>query len=299
MRIPVIIFLISVSIPCLSGEPHTEQYIATKTKQIQFIRKLFYEKRHFECIAETRRYLFYNPDVDENKKNALMFFITANYYLGAQYSRATKIATEELPLNYTPGRILLSQSLKKSGHFDQSFRALENLAYPSSDPFLRYELLIRKADALIALGKYDEAAQEIELQEKFFSSQNLRDFSSALSTFTKNPPRNACHAMLYSAVIPGAGQVYAGKYFDGLLSFAAVFLSGFGAWYYHKQGDASLRNFCAAFTGIFYLGNMYGAYNSASAANRLALKKRTDEIVNRFIPAYDPMRFTEIPEIAP
>lgn len=299
MRLSVVIFLFIASLPCVGAETQPGMHIAGGTKQAQFIRKLFAEKRHFECIAETRRYLFHNSDMEENKKNALTYFIAANYYLGAQYASAAKIIAEELPPDYTPGRILLSQTLKKSGLFVQSLHAFEGLEYPAGDPFLWYELLIRKADALIALGKYDEAAREIESQEKFFASEKLRDFSSALSSYPKNPPCDAGRAMLYSAVFPGAGQVYAGKYFDGLLSLAAVFLSGFAAWHYHTQGDGSLRNFFAFFTGVFYLGNIYGGYNSASAANRLALKKHDDEIKNRFIPSYDPLRFTEIPEIAP
>lgn len=299
MRISTIIFLFSVSLPCMAAETHSGKHIAAGIKQVQFIRKLYDEKRHFECIAETHRYLFHNPELEENKKNALMFFIAANYYLGAQYSSAAKIAAEKLPPDYPAGRILLSQALKKSGHSNQSFRALEGLEFPAGDPFLRYELLIRKADALIAIGKYNEALREIESQEKFFSSEKLRNFSSALSSIPKNPPCDEGRAMLYSALFPGAGQAYAGKYFDGFLSFVAVFLSGFGTWYYHKQGNVSIRNFFSVFTGIFYLGNIYGSYNSASAANRFASKKYYDEIVDRFIPSYDPLRFTEIPEIVP
>ncbi len=283
---------------CSAFAQSAEKNIPASEKQKKFIQKLFSEKRHFECIAETRRYLFNNPTIEENKKNALSYFIAANYYLGAQYSSAVKIATEELPANYIPGKILLSQALKKAGYLDVSYHAFDGLAYPD-DPFLRYELLIRKADALIVLGKYDEAAREIESQEKFFSSEKLQKFSSALSSFPKNPSCDVSRAVLYSAVIPGAGQVYAGKYFDGFLSFAAVFVSGFGTWYYHQQGDASLRNFFAVFTGIFYAGNIYGGFNSASAVNRRALKKYNDEITSRFIPPYEPLRCTEIPEIMP
>ncbi len=283
---------------CSAFAMPAEKNISASEKQKHFIRKLFAEKRHFECIAETRRYLFNNSTIEENKKNALSYFIAANYYLGAQYSSASIIATKELPANNIQGRILLSQALKKSGNLDLSYHAFDGLAYPD-DPFLRYELLIRKADALIALGKYNEAAREIESQEKFFLSKKLMDFSSALSSFPKNSPRNVGSAILYSAIIPGAGQIYAGKYFDGILSFAAVFLSGFGTWYYHTKGDASVRNFFAVFTGVFYAGNIYGGYNSASAANRDALKKFNDHIVNRFIPPYDPLRLTETPEIMP
>lgn len=298
MRIPKVIALIVASLHFLAAGMPDEKCI-TATKQTQFIRKLFDQKRYFECIAETRRLAFLYPHHTEDTKNALRYFIAVNYFLGGQYLSAAKVVDEELPTDYVPGRILLSQALKKTEHARESLQVLDNLASPSDDPLLRYEYLVRKTDALIAIEKYDEAARELASQEKFFSSAKLREFSMSLTTFQKETPYRPYHAALYSAAFPGLGQAYAGKYFDGLLSLAAVFLTGFATVHYYRQGDDALAAFFASFSIIFYAGNIYGGYNSAVAANRAAFQKKFDAEITPHIPPYDPLRIIEIPGIVP
>ncbi len=293
-----IAFLLSLS--AFAAQHDATPSVAATEKQKQFIQKLFSEKRHFECIAETRRYLFLNQYLDADSKHKLVFFMAANYFLGAQYTSAVKIISEELPPDYTHGRILLSQALKKTGRLEESFHALETLVYPSDDPFLRYELLLRKTESLIALGKYDDAAREIASQKAFFSSSHsLLDISAALSSLNGKPPLDAQRAALYSAICPGAGHVYAGTYIDGILSFAAVLLTAFAAQHYYRNDEQGLGGLFAFFSAVLYAGNIYGAYNAASAANRAFFQKTYSESIAPLIPAYEPLRFMEMPESAP
>ncbi|MCX7680294.1 MAG: hypothetical protein N2316_13910 [Spirochaetes bacterium] len=266
-------------------------------KQLQFIKTLFNENRYFDCIAETRRYLLLNPTIDDTTKTALTYFIAANYYLGGQYQSAEKIVHEELPENYIPGKILLSQSFNKLGFFEKSLHTLKEMSYPESDPLLRYEILMRKIDALIALHKYDEAVREIDSQKIFFNSAKLDELSSMLASFVQKPPFDETRAMIYSSVLPGAGQWYAQRYFDSILSFIAVFSAGLSTVYFHRQGNESMRGFCALFCALFYIGNIYGAYNSAVSTNRMATQKFHDHIRNDYIHPYDPRRYIELKSI--
>jgi hypothetical protein len=78
--------------------------------------------------------------------------------------------------------------------------------------------------------------------------------------------KSAGIAALASAVVPGAGKVYAGRLGEGVAAFLTVgSLGGITAANWKKHGSKDWRtilsgSLCAA----FYLGNIYGSYMSVS-----------------------------------
>lgn len=68
-----------------------------------------------------------------------------------------------------------------------------------------------------------------------------------------------------SAIVPGAGRVYIGRWQDGLSSLALVGLPGyFAADGFARDGSQSVRGWLLGTTaGILYLGNIYGSWIGA------------------------------------
>lgn len=74
-------------------------------------------------------------------------------------------------------------------------------------------------------------------------------------------------AALLSAIVPGAGRMYTGKWQDGLSSLVLV---GLPAWFavggFERDGVASARGWLLGTTAsVLYLGNIYGSYIGAAA----------------------------------
>jgi TolA-binding protein len=85
------------------------------------------------------------------------------------------------------------------------------------------------------------------------------------------PYRSPWMAGLLSCLLPGAGQVYAGAYKDGLLSLlvnGALIAASYEAIDKEVYGAGGLVSLV---TLTFYSGNIYGAVNSAHHANMEAL----------------------------
>lgn len=75
--------------------------------------------------------------------------------------------------------------------------------------------------------------------------------------------KNALIAVLLSAVLPGGGRIYAGRLGDGLFSMSTVILPAIAAYFYYRIDNDYLMYGASALAGLFYLGELYGAYNSA------------------------------------
>ena len=71
-----------------------------------------------------------------------------------------------------------------------------------------------------------------------------------------------------SAVLPGSGQVYNGRYQDALGAFALNALVISGAWLAFDDDNPALGLVCSIFALGWYKGNIYGAVNGAHKYNR-------------------------------
>ncbi|MCH7732868.1 MAG: membrane protein insertion efficiency factor YidD [Candidatus Marinimicrobia bacterium] len=66
-----------------------------------------------------------------------------------------------------------------------------------------------------------------------------------------------------SAIIPGAGRIYAGRTWDGLFGFLTFALVLNTTYLNYQNGNRVSTTVLGIGTGIFYLGEIYGAYRSA------------------------------------
>jgi len=66
-----------------------------------------------------------------------------------------------------------------------------------------------------------------------------------------------------SAILPGTGRMYSGRFLDGLMGMWMVLLPGRATYGSLQQGQSMKGNFFTGITLIFWLGEIYGAYRTA------------------------------------
>ncbi len=89
--------------------------------------------------------------------------------------------------------------------------------------------------------------------------------TSHLNNSTKKSP---VVAGLLSAILPGSGRMYAGRWFDGLMGFVMVYLTASTALDASKSEHNFQKSFSYSMAGIFYVGEIYGAYRTAKYYQR-------------------------------
>jgi hypothetical protein len=93
--------------------------------------------------------------------------------------------------------------------------------------------------------------------------------------------RNRAVSTLFSAAIPGLGQVYSGRWGDGIYSFLTVVGSGLITNYYYHNDDSKIKfSIFSVLTAFFWAGNVYGANISARDYNSYQINQYLSKIDN-------------------
>jgi len=281
---PIIIFLIS---PLTPGGAET-----FLEKQKNFPLELYKRGRYFDSIAEARRLqLFY-------KHEGLNYFIYSAYFRKGEYGTVInnyqyRDESAELKL---PAALLVSRSYFEIGNMGGSAGVIENYTYEDAGSF-HLDLFNTRIDPFLYADDFQLMKREISIADPFLADDynfiRLRKELLARESITSKSPTGAA---VMSALLPGAGQVYSGYYSAGLLSFISVAAFLAGGVHYKKDGNDSRGGVLLFFSGLFYAGNIYGAYNAASLANDGMLSEYRRS-VNSVRAPYDPDRFYDIEKV--
>ena len=259
----------------------------TVARQKRFIRGLFSEHRFFDAVAETKRLRSMDPRI--GSRPDYDFFININYFLGGQYRSAAKGVTGGQGPVDARSRVLLSQSYLRLGMSGPSLRAVRGIGYNEVAGPFRYRLLARKAEAYAACGMFRELAAEAAAAEPYVPEREM------VALLRIEAERHAALrrtsvplAVALSVLFPGAGQMYAGRYISGIVSFLGVAAMAGGAVLFYRGGRRELSYTFIFFSSVLYLGNIYGAFNAAHAANEDREREYGDSLGRMHVPAYDP-----------
>jgi hypothetical protein len=282
LLLAVLLFMI---FPAVRGASAAEVDLVTKQKM--FIRDLFAQKRYFDVITETRRLMAFDQGAGSSRDYA--FFININYFLGGQYrSVVAAMASRSGPLDSRES-ILLSQPYLKMGLCGPALVTAARVPYGSVEAPRRYPLLARKAEAYIQCGLYRELVEEARAAEQYVpDGARLRLLRDEAEEYKRMPRKSVPLAVALSVFIPGAGQMYSGKWLQGAVSFVGVAALAGGAFLLHRQGHRKLAYTFVAFSSVFYLGTIYGAFNAARSANEDLEGAYREKLKRRCAPAYDP-----------
>lgn len=165
-------------------------------------------------------------------------------------------------------------------------------ALPGSDPLEAY----LKAYSLYKLRRHRECRDTLrghpwQSDARFLTFVSYLDegaYDAAMRAWPGHPPRLQEHpnisersptlAGIFSALLPGAGQLYAGRPMDALSSFMVTGLFAFAA-YEALREDVETTAFITGGLGlVFYLSGIYGAVNAAERYNNESHRRFRQEV---------------------
>ena len=265
---------------CLpSAYPAEKGLYITDEVQLKVGDTFMEEGEYYRAITEYKKLLILFPDSD--RADYALFRIGMAYYQGEEYEQSVR-SFSSLSGKY-PESAYLSESSYFQGlgywklkQFENARTAFDTLAetYPQSE-FAPPALV---AASLVSLeeGNIPVSTQRLErLIDRYPDhpvSAHGREAIPLLDQYEKLPQKSKTLAGVLSAILPGSGYIYAGRYGDGITAFLinalwiAGVVTGISAEYYAVAG-------IVAGVGVpFYLGNIYGSANAVQKWN-LNLKR--------------------------
>jgi len=222
--------------------------------------QLYKQKRYIEAISEARRLEKYDSNAE------LDFFIYGNYYLAGLYEKVILHYEGKTHSNLCTS-FLLSMSYLNLERYEESYNSLSMYKYGNANN--DFFLFRQRIFPLILLD--DRTKIKSECFETSHLSQKDNNFNQLISELLKYSSTTTLspeHSALLSALLPGAGQIYCARFFDGLISFASVAATAFAGYHFYKKDEKAISYTLFFFSGLFYTGNIYGAYNCAATENK-------------------------------
>ena len=261
--------------------------------EIKFIKDLYQNARYFDCIAEIGK-------IQLSKKNPeLEYFKFINYYLAEQYSTvianySVDISSNELRYN---SLFLLSSSYFKKGMYNESYDLLKDIGYNELPTELVFPMFLRRIESLTLTGDKSNIQNEIYKSDPLLSNDlNFIKLREELELYNKSDLKSSTYSAMMSAIIPGSGQIYSGYYLNGVISFLSVAVSAAGGLYMYEKGHKGISYTLFFFTGLFYGGNIFSAYNSAERRNYSTLQERYNSISSQYV-QYNPKEYIDIERV--
>lgn len=256
------------------------------SQESSFADKLMLEEDYFRAISEYKKLEFYSKN--QLIRDYCNFNIGKAYYLSGKYKSSIQIFA----------RMLNKDSLVYSNKSDLNiYLGLNYLGlkvYPLADNFLTQAVLndscsralFFRAFLYTESGNYNLAILDYDKIKQTGSKSKYQpaaiSFAQETSRIMSAPQKSAVLAGLFSAIIPGSGQVYSKHYYDGIQAF--LYVGAFSAATYlaykydsDKSNGYSNTIIGLSLTGFFHSANILGAAKTAEYFNF----KQKEESVNQ------------------
>lgn len=224
--------------------PQGIQDVSDTAKVRGFARVLEAEGDYFRAASEYKRLLYLNSDPIQ--KDSLRYTLAALYDKMGYYKN---------------GMAVLSKVSDTSSSSFRQARAV--FSYKLGDYALARAYWIGK-DSLVALAYLREG--------------NDRLVQRILPGYKLPHRKLPFIAGLLSAVVPGLGRIYDGRWADGLMAFTLIASSGLAAYHYNQKDNRGAEAFYGGLTAAFYLGDIYGSAMGAEIYNRRERERAADEL---------------------
>lgn len=236
-----------------------------RTSELSFAESLYQEGDYYRAVTEYKRFLHFkpnHPDAPHAHLNMARCFLHGKQWASGEKALTTLI--ENYP--HSPERdyaaLLYAETAYKQHNFTQTLERLSELNTNQTSP----RLLNHQADlrlwSLTSLGEYDQLIDEQQPSDQ--SSRINDDYLQLRQLPLKSP--NLAGGL--SAILPGSGQLYAGRYREAgmALLLNAAFLGG--GIQSIKTGNHVVGGILLFFEAGWYGGNIYNAMNSVHKHNR-------------------------------
>jgi len=234
-----------------------------------FADSLYKEQDYYRAITEYKRHLHrYPKDSDSDEVN---FSIGFSYYQGNKYDAATpyfqKLSTDSSPLSPS-AQFLLGQNHLMAERYEPALREWRQFSY--SHPNHSFRDAVHYQMSWVHFLKEDLQLMKKELSQIHAAPYQSRAsaFMNSMSRWDERPSLSPWLAGIFSAILPGSGQWYTGRFWDGLSALVINSLFAYGI-YYTLDRNYNVGAGVLTFVGIgFYGGNIASAIGSAHKYNQ-------------------------------
>ncbi|MBO5835420.1 MAG: hypothetical protein J6R12_05220, partial [Bacteroidales bacterium] len=131
------------------------------------------------------------------------------------------------------------------------------------------------------MSAYQQQAAAFDLQQPHYLRSEQLSLQTMFEERQALARKNPYLAATLSAVLPGAGKIYAGNLSEGVMSFVITgALAAITAEHWVKKGPQDWRSITfASLTGLSYISNVFGSYFSVQILQDHVLQKQTQAIL--------------------
>jgi hypothetical protein len=253
-----------------AGDFEAQYYDLREKEILQFSSDLFIAGEYYRAITEAGRYLSLFPQRPQAAEMAKM--IGDAYLLAHEWADAITAYDQFLlqfpgsprgnAVTFTKAIALLKQG--SAAEAERLFQLI--LGSPGREKkseAARWQILL-----LIRQNRLDE--EERLLKDRMVRPEIEPEaglIEELLAEKRNTPYKSPGTAGLLSALLPGSGQFYNGRYQDGTYSFLLNTLFLLGAWKAFDSDNYALGGVLALFEIGWYAGGIYGAVGGAHKAN--------------------------------
>lgn len=261
----------------LGSFPLIGQDLYDKESSLRFADYLFKTERFSESVAEYERVIFLGDDSERTRLKLLKAMDLA----GESEAALGRLSSWYKQLSEVP--LSMSMFYIKSQYRKQRYDLLL-LEIPQMKKLEAVPTAMLTSSIYLHQLNWDSALLPISDLERLDAPLGIKQ-RSLLEKGQSLPRKSPFIAAALSAIVPGSGKVYSGRWQDGLLSFLIVSST---AWLSYRSfdsdGSSSVRGWI--FGGIatgFYLGNIYGSQKAAKNVNQRYIKVYQAEVDRHFM----------------
>jgi TM2 domain-containing membrane protein YozV len=271
-RFTLIILLSTAQLSVVSAEERSDYYSPENIRK--FADFLYEQGDYLRAAGEYQRCLFFR----HRENDGIHYRIALCYRLGGKSDKA--IRTFETFIQTFPDSqltngahyhigvsyFLMEQFRQSVNYLDAALPHIADLRLrAASQELIGLSFLMQKR--WLEADKIFDGLQESNVAGVGESATLYHNYAIQ---GTQLPSRSPFLAGILSTIIPGAGRIYTGRIGDALTTLLTVSLTGWQAYDgFRRDGLSSVKGWAlGAFSGIFYVGNIYGSVISARVYNR-------------------------------
>lgn len=249
---------------------------------------LMQEEDYAAAITEFKRYLHFSSLEDIREHDAI-FNVGFCYYKLDDFGKAIntwQVLSEDERKN--ENFYMVRYAIANAYFFAQNYNLALNYfitvadepnIYQEKSSFMKFLSLLRENKVTVAKNELEKFITEFG--EKGDSVEYGKKILPYVNNLLRIKKKNILQSVFLSSILPGAGQIYCGRYGDGIFSFLVNSFFGTIAYTAHRRGTSTEKTVYSAISIFFYIGNIYGAFSAAKNYNdeqNFILLKKIDEI---------------------
>lgn len=261
------------SIQTAFSGPAISKDLLQATREINLGKIFARDADYYRAITSFKRALVLIPEADADHILEINHHMMTAYYLAGKYEETVRIF-EHSPLSsidssypvFNDILTMLYDSYRRLGMVQRLEKVRQLLEVTSPEKLEKLKL-----SQAISEGDF-EAIELFAASNETYAQ--IDDFFLDYKKKMKSPKR----AMIYNALLPGAGYAYVGQKQSALTSFVLNTLFTAAAVHFFEKGDTALGLITTSLELGWYVGGINGAGLAAGDYNRLTynkLSKRT------------------------